>query len=244
MDTPINTLSKDYLDDILVRLAHHSAAIEGNTISLPATVSIILNGTLPIDGKATVREFYEIENHKRAFENILSYLLNDDPLKTDIVKEIHSDLTDRLQYDRGQFKENENTILGAEFQTASPAETPMLMTQLIDNLAYRLSVAESEESKLRAILETHIQFERIHPFSDGNGRTGRMVMNYSLLQEGFPPLIIEKEHRATYIELLATQDLNGFTTFAKEIIKKEKKRMQAFKNKELKQINFEGDSSL
>lgn len=73
-------------------------------------------------------------------------------------------------------------IIGAEFQTASPGETPYLMTQLIDNLAYRLEVADSDDDKLLAILDTHIQFERIHPFSDGNGRTGRMVLNYSLLQ--------------------------------------------------------------
>ena len=52
---------------MLVRLAHHSAGIEGNTISLPATVSIILNGTLPVSGGAIVREFYEIENQKKLF---------------------------------------------------------------------------------------------------------------------------------------------------------------------------------
>ena len=63
----LDTFTQDYLDDILVRLAHHSAGIEGNTISLPATVSIILNGTLPVSGGVTVREFYEIENHKQAF---------------------------------------------------------------------------------------------------------------------------------------------------------------------------------
>lgn len=76
----LDTFSKDYLDDILVRLAHHSAGIEGNTISLPATVSIILNGTLPTSGKATVREFYEIENHKQAFERVIQHLVNEDSL--------------------------------------------------------------------------------------------------------------------------------------------------------------------
>ena len=53
----LKKIPQDYLDDMLVRLAHHSAGIEGNTISLPATVSIILNGTLPVSGGATVREF-------------------------------------------------------------------------------------------------------------------------------------------------------------------------------------------
>lgn len=235
----LHTFSKDYLDDILVRLAYHSAGIEGNTISLPATVSIIVNGTLPMSGKATVREFYEIENHKHAFDNILTHLINEETLTIDIIKEIHADLTDRLQYNRGQFKKNENMILGAEFQTASPAETPLLMAQLVDNLIYRLERSESDDEKLIAILDTHIQFERIHPFSDGNGRTGRMVLNYSLLQQGFPPLIIEKETKSEYIEFLGNQDVEGFFQFAKEILEKEQKRMQGFQNMDQEKIKFQ-----
>ncbi len=234
----LKTFSQDYLDDFLVRLAHHSAGIEGNTISLPATVSIIVNGTLPMSGKATVREFYEIENHKQAFERVIQHLVNEDSLSIEIIKEIHADLTDRLQYDRGQFKKNENMIIGAEFQTASPEETPSLMIQLIDNLAYRLNMAESEDEKLLAILDTHIQFERIHPFSDGNGRTGRMVLNYSLLQQGFPPLIIEKETKAEYIEFLGNQDVEGFFQFAKALLEKEQRRMQGFQNMEQEKIRF------
>lgn len=232
----LNKMPQNYLDDMLVRLAHHSAGIEGNTISLPATVSIILNGTLPISSGATVREFYEIENHKQAFSNMLDHLESNDTLSVSIIKEVHADLTDRLQYDKGQFKKNENLIIGAEFQTASPSETPFLVQQLVDNLEYRLENAATDEEKLESILDAHIQFERIHPFSDGNGRTGRVIMNYSLLQEGFPPLIIEKETKATYIELLAKQDLDGFMSFAKEILVKERKRMGAFQNMDQEQI--------
>lgn len=239
MNKFLKSITNDYFEDILVRLAHHSAGIEGNTISLPATVSIIVNGTLPISSGVTVREFYEIENHKQAFEHMINHLTNGDKLSIDIIKEIHSDLTDRLQYDKGQFKKNENLILGAEFQTASPAETPMLISQLVDNLNYRLEHAKEKEDKLKAILDTHIQFERIHPFSDGNGRTGRMIMNYSLLQEWFPPLIIEKETKAQYIKVLATQDVEGFFQFAKEGLDKEQKRMQAFQNMDKEQIKYD-----
>ena len=106
----------------------------------------------------------------------------------------------------------------------------------MDNLEYRLDNAATDEEKLERILDAHIQFERIHAFSDGNGRTGRVIMNYSLLQEGFPPLIIEKETKATYIELLAKQDLDGFMSFAKEILAKEQKRMKAFQNMDQEQI--------
>ena len=104
-----------------------------------------MNGTLPISSGATVREFYEIENHKQAFEHMINHLINGDKLSIDIVKEIHSDLTDRLQYDKGQFKKSDNMIIGAEFQTSSPAETPLLISQLVDNLNYRLEYAEAKE---------------------------------------------------------------------------------------------------
>ena len=235
----LKKIPQDYLDDMLVRLAHHSAGIEGNTISLPATVSIILNGILPVSGGATVREFYEIENHKIAFSNLLDHLENNDKLSVAIIKEIHADLTDRLQYDKGQFKKKENMIIGAEFQTATPGEAPFLIQQLVDKLEYGLENAATEEEQLESILDTHIQLEGIHPFSDGNGRTGRMLMNYSLLQEGFPPLIIEKETKAIYIEILAKQDLNGFMSFANEILAKEQNRMQAFQNMNEENISYD-----
>lgn len=120
-------------------------------------------------------------------------------------------------------------IIGAEFQSASPAETPLLVAQLVDNLQYRLDNAKTNDDKLLTILDTHIQFERIRPFSDGNGRTGRMMMNYSLLQEGFSPLIIEKDTKAQYVEILATQDVDPFLSFATDTLVKDKKEWQRFK---------------
>ena len=63
-------------------------------------------------------------------------------------------------------------------------------------------------------------------------------MNYSLLQQGFPPLIIEKETKAQYIEFLGNQDIDGFVQFAKDILEKEHKRMQAFRNMDQERIEF------
>ena len=180
----LKKIPQDYLDDMLVRLAHHSAGIEGNTISLPATVSIILNGTLPVSGGATVREFYEIENHKQAFYNLLDHLANNDKLSVSIIKELHADLIDRLQYDKGQFKKNENMIIGTEFQTASLPQTPFLIQQLVYNLEYRLENAATEEEKLESILDKYNQLEGIHPFSVGDGRRGRILMNIGKFLSG------------------------------------------------------------
>lgn len=228
MNNWLERFTPDYLDDILVRLAHHSTAIEGNTISLPETVSIILNNTLPSSSGASVREFYEIDNHRQAFEFMMDMLRQDEPLSVALIQEMHSKLTDRLHYDRGQFKKNDNRIVGAEFKTALPAEPPGLMIQLVDNLNHRLEVANDDDEKIEAIVDSHIQFERIHPFSDGNGRTGRMIMNYSLLKEKLPPFIVHKSDRGVYIERLANQDVEGLKKMAHEEMNQERERMIDF----------------
>ena len=242
MNEWLDRFTSDYLDDILVRLAHHSTAIEGNTISLPETVSIILNNTLPSSSGTSVREFYEVDNHRQAFEFMMDMLRQDEPLSVALIQEMHSKLTDRLHYDRGQFKKNDNRIVGAEFKTALPAETPGLMIQLVDNLNHRLEVANDDDEKIEAIVDSHIQFERIHPFSDGNGRTGRMIMNYSLLKEKLPPFIVHKSDRGVYIERLANQDVEGLKKMAHEEMNQERERMIDFghtKENEITEIEQE-----
>ena len=203
------TYKQDYLDDILIRIAYHSSGIEGNTISLPETVSIILESTLPGKHKS-IREFYEIENHKQAFSLLLDSLANNAPLTVGLVQDFHALLTDRLQHDRGQFKTVQNAIIGA------------------DNTAYRLDAAKSEHEIVEILADTHIQFERIHPFSDGNGRTGRLVLMYLAMKYLDAPIIISKDDRAEYMELLAAQNIQGLANLLQQSLDDERERMSQF----------------
>lgn len=221
------TYKQDYLDDILVRMAYHSSGIEGNTISLPETVSIILESTLPGKHKS-IREFYEIENHKQAFSLLLDSLANHAPLTLGLVQDFHALLTDRLQHDRGQFKTVQNAIIGAEFKTASPEETPFLMAQWVDNTAYRLDMAKSEREIVEVLADTHIQLERIHPFSDGNGRAGRLILMYLAMKYLGAPVIVSKNDRAEYMELLANQNVQGLADLLQQSLDAEKERMSQF----------------
>lgn len=221
--------SRDYMDDLLIRMAFHSCAIECNTISLPQVGVIFLERMLPSGGKS-VWEFYEVENHKSACEYIGSLLVAGQPLTLAEVKEIHSLLTDRLQHDRGQIKSQQNAIRGAEFKTASPFETPQLMEQWMNNTNYRLDLAVNENEYLEVLADTHIQFEQIHPFSDGNGRIGRMVLLYLSMKYLKAPIVTRKEWRGRYMEFLGKQDVSGLVGLFKESSDFERERIKEFGN--------------
>ena len=219
--------TQDYLNDILIRMAYHSSAIEGNTITLPEVSNIFLERSLPGSRKG-IREFYEIENHKQAFEYLFDNIDNNKDLNIDLILDLHRYLVDRLQHDAGCFKSSQNAIVGAEFQTSSLSETPYLVRQLIDNTNYRLNNAKEDTEILEILADTHIQFERIHPFSDGNGRCGRLVLLYLGIKYLNSPLIISKENRAEYMEYLAEQNVAGLTNLLSNSLELEKQRITQF----------------
>lgn len=219
-------LPKEYMEDLLVRMSHHSSAIENNEITLPETVSIILHNTIP--NKASLREVYEIDNHRYAMEYLLSPETLEKDFTFDILFDTHAILMDRLHHERGRFKTEANYIRGADFDTVHPDNAFMVMKQWLDNVNYRMEIAESDNDIIDLVCDSHIEFERIHPFADGNGRTGRLIMNYLLMKNDIAPLVIEKEDKERYIFFLANQDVKGLSDYAEEKIKKERKRMKSF----------------
>ena len=93
---------------------------------------------------------------------------------------------------------------------------------------YRLELCKTDDEKLLEILSSHIEFERIHPFSDGNGRTGRMIMLYLCFQENISPFVIEKKDKALYMNYLREQNADIIFDKVKELQQFEKKRMEQF----------------
>jgi len=223
-------LPEDYLDDVLVRMAHHSSAIENNTISLAETVSILLYNTIP--SKTSVRELYEVLNHKQAFEMLLTDTSREDYVS--VVCDIHEKLMDRLHHEKGMFKRSDNAIRGADFDTTPPSEVQLAMKQWRDNLMHRENSAVSEQDLIDISASAHLQFEWIHPFSNGNGRTGRMFTIFFLMKHDIPAVVIEKDDKERYIFLLANQDESGLATLFSEKIAKERDRLIKFEKSEAK----------
>lgn len=222
----IKTINYEYFLDLSVRMTYHSNAIEGNTLTLNETATIILDSTIP--GSKRVREVFEVLNHKKAIDYIISELENEKKLDICMIKNINKEILDRLNDNEGNFKNSSNAIIGADFETSTPSQAPVLTKNWIENLNYRLELCKNNDEKLLEILHSHIEFERIHPFSDGNGRTGRLIMLYLCFQENISPFVIEKSDRALYMTYLREQNVEIIFERVKELQEFEKKRMEQF----------------
>ncbi|MFC3770336.1 Fic family protein [Paenibacillus sp. GCM10012303] len=90
--------------------------------------------------------------------------------------------------------------------------------------------AKSPHEIIASVCSSHIEYERIHPYADGNGRTGRLLMMHLLLQNKIVPLVIQKENKHEYFQFLENQDAQGFAAYAVTTIEKEQQRYNAFFN--------------
>jgi len=216
----------EYLDDLLVRMAHHSTAIEGNTLTQGETKSILIDGYIP--RAMNLRELNEVINYKSFMQTIRDSLDDLPPLSLELIKKIHFLLCQNaIEGVAGAFKTIPNMIIGASF---TPTQPYMVITELqewILNLEAQLNGAD-KEGIVEAISRQHIAFERIHPFSDGNGRVGRALMVYTCLQNGIAPIVVTKENKAEYISYLNTEDVVGLTKFFLKLNTEEEARINLF----------------
>lgn len=217
----------EYMEDMLVRMAHHSTAIEGNTLTQAETISILIHNFIPRD--MSEREYYEVKNYRKAFNTLLEA---DRKITTELIKKYNKYIMENLHDINGKFKTTQNLILGAEFEPTKPYLVPFEIEDWCNNLSYRLENAKTNEEKVEIIMDQHIKFEKIHPFNDGNGRTGRLLIIHSCLKEGLEPIIIPKEEKGKYINLLACENLKELTKWALLLQEKERDRIEKFSNKE------------
>jgi Fic family protein len=200
----------DYADDVLARLAYNSSAIEGNTLTLADTITLLVDERTPRAG-TPVRELYEVSNHRGAITRILRAVADAEPLTAQLVTELHGLLMDHLAHDHGQYKTSSNRITGASWRPAEPSQVPQLMQQWVDQTEWQTANLDGPPL-LEAIAQSHIAFERIHPFSDGNGRTGRAVIAYQTVRKYGFPAIVRVDQRSSYITMLDAEDVPGLAT--------------------------------
>ncbi len=215
--------SPAYADDVLVRLAHHSSAIEGNTITLGESITLLVDELSP-PGKS-LREVYEVANHREGLIVALRAIADDVPLTDALVRRMHGALMDHLAADRGEYKASGNAIVGAAFTPTPPERVPEAMRQWADQANWQTRHLDGIPL-LEAIADSHIRFERIHPFSDGNGRTGRLILAYQTVLRFGAPAIITADLRAEYLRLLAEEDASGLATVLARLLADELDRAE------------------
>jgi filamentation induced by cAMP protein fic len=221
------TYSPEYLSDLMVRMAHHSTAIEGNTLTQGETKSVLVDGYVP--RAMDMRELNEVLNYKVFMTFLIEQSTSSAPLSLSLIREVHTILCrEAIESVPGQFKQRPNMIVGADFTPTPPYLVPSALMDWIDNLAAQMDAAASDSDKVLAICRQHIAFEHIHPFPDGNGRVGRALMVYSCFLEEITPIVIPVERRKEYINYLNTEDLHGFAAFSEQLQAKERKRIEIF----------------
>lgn len=220
-------LSSAYFDDLMVRMAHHSTAIEGNSLTQGETKSVLIDGYIP--RALELRELNEVLNYKNFTKQMLADLQQQRAITTDYIKEMHRLLCyEAIESLPGQFKKQPNMIIGADFVPSPPYRVPMDMENWVQNLAVQIKSACSVQEIVEAVCRQHFHFERIHPFADGNGRVGRALLVYSCLQQQIAPIVIPVSEKKRYINYLNTMNINGFTDFAFTLIEQEQERIKAF----------------
>jgi len=178
-------------EEFAVEYTYNSNAIEGNTLTLRETY-MVLRG-LTIDRKP-LKDHMEAIGHKEAFEFVRELVRDNVPLSERVIQQIHYLVLADKKEDRGVYRRVPVRIMGAQHEPVQPYLIQPRMEQLM------LSYAGSEEHIIPKLARFHVEFEGIHPFIDGNGRTGRLLVNLELMKTGYPPIDIKFTDRLAYYD--------------------------------------------
>ncbi len=178
-------------EEFTVEYTYNSNAIEGNTLTLRET-DLVLRG-LTVDRKP-LKDHLEVIGHKEAFDYICELVSENIPISEKVIKDIHYLVLSDKREDRGVYRRIPVRIMGASHEPVQPYLIQPKMEQLL------LKFNESNENIIAKLARFHIEFEGIHPFIDGNGRTGRLLVNLELMKAGYPPIDIKFTDRKSYYD--------------------------------------------
>lgn len=195
------------IDGKIISLAYHSGKIENNFVTYNATREIFEHdGVVKYTGD--LRTLFEIKNAKDAFKFFLRCFREKKSLDKNFILKLHKELTKNTYNERrwkigerpGTFKKNDY-VIGINETGALPEDVDEEISELLEEINF-----SSEDKIITVAAYFHAKFENIHPFADGNGRVGRLALNYFLVCKNHPPIIIHEEDRNEYFAALESWD--------------------------------------
>ena len=199
LERPLNEgILKKLESNLKTNFIYNSNAIEGNTLTLKET-DIILQYGVTVKGKS-LKEHEEVKGQEYAINFLKEIIKRNELLSLRLIREFHSLVLNDDIENRGKFKQSNNEILGAGFETTPYYLVEEKLTELIE----KYNSNKVDDSLVTKVSHFHADFEKIHPFIDGNGRTGRLLLNLELMKNGYPITVIRNEEREEYYTALET----------------------------------------
>ncbi|TAN57578.1 hypothetical protein EPN15_03880 [Patescibacteria group bacterium] len=184
----------DIRDRFILKLTYNSNSIEGNTLTEPDTAAVIFdNVALP---NKSLTEQLEAKNHQVALNYLFNHILKKKMIDESLVLRLHGILMNGIRADAGFYRNHAVRIVGVSLPIANYLKIP----DLIPDIIAKAEVATNDI--IAASASVHSRFEQIHPFSDGNGRIGRLLMNAMLLKANLAPAIIRQQQKQLYYAYL------------------------------------------
>lgn len=198
---PLHTVAS-LRDKLNLEWTYHSNAIEGNTLTLRET-KVVLEG-ITVGGKS-LREHFEATNHRDAIVYVEELISRREALSEWQVKNIHSLVLKAIDNEEAGRYRRENVVI------SGASTTPPDFLHLGEEMQQLIAWYEQADQlhPIARAAELHTRFVKIHPFIDGNGRTGRLLLNFDLMKCGYPPAVIRKEDRLTYYDALDAACVSG-----------------------------------
>ncbi|MBI4836791.1 MAG: Fic family protein [Candidatus Portnoybacteria bacterium] len=184
----------DIRDQFILKLTYHSNSIEGSTLTEPDTAAILFDNVALPDKSLT--EQLEAKNHQAALNYLFDYINKGGWIDESLVLKLHSILMNGVCQDAGLYRRQAVRITGVDLPTANYLWVPELMPEVV------AKAAKQTDDIIAVCASAHSRFEQIHPFSDGNGRVGRLLMGAMLLKANFAPAIIRQEKKQLYYTYL------------------------------------------
>ncbi len=229
--------NQSYYENFITRSTYHTNSIEGNTLTYADTYAIIFNdNTFKVSAKP--REIYEAINHKYAMSSMLEAIRNGESLSEKLIINLAVLINKNIR-DISGYRTVPVLIRGAEHHPIPPRDIKQAMLYYVYNYNH-----DEGRSIYEKIADYHIRFERIHPFEDGNGRTGRLLINFGLLSDGKAPIVIDQDDRSKYFEYLAKQDMIGLAGYIEEKSIKEQENIDGLAIEQAVDEVLENDISI